>query len=368
MAKKRAPVEIVAEEDCPSCPPVAALYLGTFSDMAILLMAFFVIALSIAIFTPELVETTEAESDSILGSERNAEVFEDTTDANVVMQQFRSEQVDPQVFDIIEEGRQQTPLPLPDGALGQETNVDSSNGLEVIRRRLATEIREGRVDTRIEDDRILVELLNPDVGDTTRELSAADLGGISAGLIEIFLQVATAQAETTSTIEVIDSSRIIKSPASGRDTDALLAVYRTVMRSLSEEVAAGQTEVRIDGDDVVIKIGGDQSFSSGSAQLRANFIPLLNSIGEALMPLNGISRVEGHTDNVRLPFGGRYSDNWDLSSARAAAVTEYLLDELYVRAGDIYLTALADTVPITDNDTAAGRALNRRIEIVFTPN
>jgi len=32
------------------------------------------------------------------------------------------------------------------------------------------------------------------------------------------------------------------------------------------------------------------------------------------------------------------------------------------------LTALADTVPITDNDTAAGRALNRRIEIVFTPN
>ena len=86
------------------------------------------------------------------------------------------------------------------------------------------------------------------------------------------------------------------------------------------------------------------------------------------MPLNGISRVEGHTDNVRLPFGGRYSDNWDLSSARAAAVTEYLLDELYVRAGDIYLTALADTVPITGNDTAAGRALNRRIEIVFTPN
>ena len=226
MAKKRAPVEIVAEEDCPTCPPVAALYLGTFSDMAILLMAFFVIALSIAIFTPELVETTEAESDSILGSERNAEVFEDTTDANVVMQQFRSEQVDPQVFEIIEEGRQQTPLSLPDGAPGQETNVDSSNGLEVIRRRLATEIREGRVDTRIEGDRVLVELLNPDVGDTTRELSAADLGGISAGLIEIFLQVATAQAETSSTIEVIDSSRIIKSPASGRDTDALLAVYR----------------------------------------------------------------------------------------------------------------------------------------------
>ena len=76
---------------------------------------------------------------------------------------------------------------------------------------------------------------------------------------------------------------------------------------------------------------------------------------------------EGHTDNVPLSFGGRYGDNWDLSSARAASVAEFFLDELYLRPGDIYIMAFADSVPVATNETAEGRASNRRIDIVVSP-
>jgi chemotaxis protein MotB len=62
--------------------------------------------------------------------------------------------------------------------------------------------------------------------------------------------------------------------------------------------------------------------------------------------------------------GGRYRTNWDLSSARAAAVADYLLGQSQVSEGQISVSGFADTRPIADNETALGRSQNRRIEII----
>jgi chemotaxis protein MotB len=68
----------------------------------------------------------------------------------------------------------------------------------------------------------------------------------------------------------------------------------------------------------------------------------------------GLVQIEGHTDNVPMSFGSRYRDNWDLSSARAASVADYLMDTGYVSAGSMVVKGLADTKAIASNDTALG--------------
>ena len=73
--------------------------------------------------------------------------------------------------------------------------------------------------------------------------------------------------------------------------------------------------------------------------------------------------IEGHTDNVPVAFSERFQSNWDLSAARSASVADYLVGEGYINPEAVTVTGYADTVPIASNDTATGRAQNRRIEI-----
>jgi len=146
-------------EDCPPCPTVAPLYLGTFADMAILLMAFFVILLALAVFSPEKLQTMDSVAASISGVQREIEVFQEATAESLVMEQFRSARVEPTVYDIIEEERSdQRPREAdPDTSIARSTQT--TNALEVVQQRLASQIAEGKVETRIEEDRVVVELL-----------------------------------------------------------------------------------------------------------------------------------------------------------------------------------------------------------------
>ena len=66
-----------------------------------------------------------------------------------------------------------------------------------------------------------------------------------------------------------------------------------------------------------------------------------------------------------LAFGGRVKNTWELSSARAASVADYLLDQQYRLGGEVYIVGYGDAKPVASNDTLAGRGLNRRIEIVL---
>jgi chemotaxis protein MotB len=66
---------------------------------------------------------------------------------------------------------------------------------------------------------------------------------------------------------------------------------------------------------------------------------------------------------VPVAFSERFQSNWDLSAARSASVADYLVGEGFIAPDAVTVTGYADTVPIASNDTAAGRAQNRRIEI-----
>ena len=86
-------------EDCEECPQVAPLYLATFSDMAILLMAFFVLLLAQAIVTEDLYEEQD-DSTFETGVQAQVEAYNQATAENLVRKQFTSAPVDPTVFDI----------------------------------------------------------------------------------------------------------------------------------------------------------------------------------------------------------------------------------------------------------------------------
>lgn len=134
---------------------------------------------------------------------------------------------------------------------------------------------------------------------------------------------------------------------------------------LEEEIANGNLLVREEDSDVVIQILEQDSFASGEADVQADFVPALSSIGNVVGDLPNAIIVSGHTDNVPISRG-RFRSNWDLSAARAASVAHALLDN-GVDPQRIMITGHADTQPRADNDNAENRARNRRIDITLLP-
>jgi type VI secretion system protein ImpK len=133
---------------------------------------------------------------------------------------------------------------------------------------------------------------------------------------------------------------------------------------LKPEIDAGLVEVRDLSDRSVIVIRGDGIFGPGSADVTAAVLPLLGRIGEELERVPGQILVTGHTDNQPIR-SLRFPSNWQLSQDRARSVKDLLANR--VKADRLRHEGLADTQPVADNATAAGRARNRRVEITLRP-
>jgi chemotaxis protein MotB len=103
-------------------------------------------------------------------------------------------------------------------------------------------------------------------------------------------------------------------------------------------------------------------FDSGSAELRPAAIPTLNAIAASL-PATAI-RIEGHTDNLPM-HSALYASNWELSSARASAITRFLLEHSNANPAQLSVAGYAEFHPVASNATTEGRARNRRVDIVF---
>ncbi|MEE8508423.1 MAG: OmpA family protein, partial [Myxococcota bacterium] len=101
-------------------------------------------------------------------------------------------------------------------------------------------------------------------------------------------------------------------------------------------------------------------FPSGSASLNSSGTAVLRKVGRRLLELPHTIAVEGHTDDV--PVARRFPSNWELAAARASSVVRLLID-LGVEPERLKAVSRAEFAPIASNDSAEGRAKNRRIEI-----
>lgn len=134
-------------------------------------------------------------------------------------------------------------------------------------------------------------------------------------------------------------------------------------RLLKTEIKEGQIDVESTSRTILIRIREKGSFSSGSALLNTSFVGVIDKIASALTQIEGRISVEGHTDNIPINTFS-YPSNWDLSAARSVAVVRRMLDISSLKPARVTASGFAATRPQAINTTAAGRAKNRRVEIV----
>lgn len=131
---------------------------------------------------------------------------------------------------------------------------------------------------------------------------------------------------------------------------------------LEPEIREGLVTVKDEQSKSTIVIRGDGFFKPGSPEVDSRVVPVLNRIGSALLEHPGKVFVRGHTDNQPIR-SLRFPSNWELSKARALAVSQILQNK--IEPTRISAEGAADSEPIAANDSAEGLARNRRVEIVL---
>nr|WP_084735797.1 OmpA family protein [Cystobacter ferrugineus] len=145
--------------------------------------------------------------------------------------------------------------------------------------------------------------------------------------------------------------------------------YENLAKSLKEEIKTGKIELSELKGRMVVKMKDKILFSSGSTKLNKEGQDALEKVAQALKDVQGkLIRVEGHTDNVPMPTDAKteFDSNWELSTTRALVVVK-LLQEQGVPPTMLSALGYGEYQPIASNQTAEGRSLNRRIEIVLAP-
>jgi type VI secretion system protein ImpK len=133
---------------------------------------------------------------------------------------------------------------------------------------------------------------------------------------------------------------------------------------LEPEVKAGLVTVSGTPQTAMVRVRGNDLFSSGTATLNDKYLPLIGRIAAALDKEQGSVLVIGHTDNVPIR-SLRFPSNFQLSVARAETVRDLLRHNVTERR-EISAEGRADGDPIASNSTPEGRAANRRTEVVLT--
>jgi chemotaxis protein MotB len=127
-------------------------------------------------------------------------------------------------------------------------------------------------------------------------------------------------------------------------------------------VDRGMVDIEVDPRGLVVSLREAGSFETGSAALAPQAQAVLAEIADALRDVDNRLRVEGHTDDVPIRTE-RYGSNWELSTARATSVVAFFLAQ-GVSASRLSAAGYAEYHPRVPNATDAGRARNRRVDVI----
>ena len=159
------------------------------------------------------------------------------------------------------------------------------------------------------------------------------------------------------------------------ELEGLIAGQKQAMRNLKERLSdallnfedKGLTVEARDGK-VYVSMENKLLFKSGSWTVEAAGQNAIKSLAGVLAENPDIAiLIEGHTDNVPYRGKGPLKGNWDLSTKRATAIVNQLLENPDILPQNLTAAGRGEYLPIAPNSTRSGRAANRRIEVVLSP-
>ena len=364
-----------AEEECPKCPPVGApAWMATFADMATLLMAFFVLILSFAEFNVPKFKQISGSLKNAFGVQKIVPIVEQPKGTTVLSLNF-SPSPAKSVTD--EMTQQTTETTKPD--LESQTKTKDSDGsgekqsdADDLVKALKEAVARGDIQVETLGENVVVnftptqaeqkdlpQLLQKTLNAIEKAKAATGkseqdvlFGGIEGQLAEL---AAAASAAAKTTKEQAEAKAESNKKAQIAEDELKVA--------LRQEIGQGLADVQREDDKVIITVGAGGAFASGSADLTPAAIDIMNRIAKVNAAGKSEIKVSGHTDDVPLIFGSNYRDNWDLAAARSASVVQAFAANGTISEERLEAISYGESRPVEPNDTASGRAKNRRIEI-----
>lgn len=148
---------------------------------------------------------------------------------------------------------------------------------------------------------------------------------------------------------------------------AMKELKNAISRALTDFEGKGLTVEQRNGK-VYVSMENKLLFKSGSWAVGAEGKRAVQQLGKVLADNPEIAvLIEGHTDNVPYKGNTQLSGNWDLSTKRATAIVTILQSNKSINAENLTAAGRGEHAPIATNDTAEGKAKNRRIEVILTP-
>lgn len=144
----------------------------------------------------------------------------------------------------------------------------------------------------------------------------------------------------------------------------LLPSLQFLTKELKEEIAGGKLQLKLQGRGLVVSLLEAAFFPSGEDSIDPKTYPIIEKIAGAVRSLPNPVRLEGHTDSVPI-HNARFRSNWELSAARAVAMLNLLSERFEIPQKRLAIAGYADTAPADTNETAEGRARNRRVDLVI---
>jgi chemotaxis protein MotB len=147
------------------------------------------------------------------------------------------------------------------------------------------------------------------------------------------------------------------------------STYESLLEKMKSEISMGQVTISELKGKLTVNMVDSILFDSGKAEVKRGGLEILGKVVSILKDVSDKSiRIEGHTDDVQISraLAQRYPTNWELSAARAINVARYLQGQ-GIDPGHLSAVAYGEWKPVATNDTEAGRAKNRRIEIILVP-
>ena len=153
--------------------------------------------------------------------------------------------------------------------------------------------------------------------------------------------------------------------------EELKSTYDSLASELKRQLKSKETTIREFEQKLSITFVDRVLFDSGQATITAEGRRILTRVGEILKNVHGMQiRVVGHTDNrpIRKEYQHKFPSNWELSSARAAAVVRYFQRESGLDPKSLETAGRSFYRPVASNETGEGRAQNRRVEVIIAPD